>query len=207
MLRNTPYTYLIGWSQTSMFYYGVRYAKDCDPSELFIRYFTSSKHVKHYINKYGEPDIIQVRKTFNDIQTAIKWESKVLNRLNVKERKDFLNHTHNEAIIPKKFDRAKNFEKWLQLPYEERYSEDTRARIAEKTSKRMKQIHAEGCINYDKPEDTTNYKKAAMKRWSDPDFRRKARYRKHMNNGVEARMVLPEDQQQLLKSGWKFGRL
>lgn len=207
MPKNTPYTYLIGWSETSMFYYGVRYAKNCDPSELFISYFTSSKHVNHYINKHGSPDIIQVRKTFNNIQSAIDWESKVLNRLNVKERKDFLNHTHNEAIIPKKFDRAKNFEKWLQLPYEERLSKDTRLRIAERNSKRMKQLHAEGRINYNKPKDTTSYKKAAMERWSDPDFRRKAKSRKHMNNGVESRMVLPEDQQQLLKSGWEFGRL
>lgn len=206
-MLNNPYTYLIGWSKTGMFYYGVRYAKDCDPSDLFISYFTSSKHVKHYINKHGTPDIIQVRKTFNDIQSAINWESKVLNRLNVKERNDFLNHTHNEAIIPKKFNRSKNFEKWLQLPYEKRLSKEIRERRAKLASKRMKQLHTDGCINYNKPEDTTNYKKAATKRWSDPDFRRKARSRKHMNNGVEARMVLPEEQEQLLKSGWKFGRL
>jgi hypothetical protein len=59
MSTHTPYTYLIGWSSTNKFYYGVRYAKKCNPSELFISYFTSSKHVKSYMKKHGNPDIIQ----------------------------------------------------------------------------------------------------------------------------------------------------
>lgn len=30
-----PYVYLIGWSKESMFYYGVRYSKHADPSDLY----------------------------------------------------------------------------------------------------------------------------------------------------------------------------
>jgi len=50
MFIHIPYTYLIGWTSTNKYYYGVRFAKNCNPSELFITYFTSSKHVKNYIN-------------------------------------------------------------------------------------------------------------------------------------------------------------
>ena len=40
-----PYTYLIGWTNYDMWYYGVRYTKDADPNELWKKYFTSSKHL------------------------------------------------------------------------------------------------------------------------------------------------------------------
>jgi len=86
-----PYCYLIGWSKLNKFYYGVRTAKNCNPSDFWVKYFTSSKQVKKFRKKYGDPDIIQIRKTFLDKDSAMKWESKVLRRLNVKDRNDFLN--------------------------------------------------------------------------------------------------------------------
>ena len=86
-----PYCYLIGWSKLNKYYYGVRTAKNCNPSDLFVSYFTSSKQVKRMIRDNGNPDIIQIRKTFLDKDSATKWESKVLKRLNVKNRTDFLN--------------------------------------------------------------------------------------------------------------------
>lgn len=53
MFIYTPYTYLVGWSQLNKFYYGVRFAKNCTPSDLFTTYFTSSSIVKQYILDYG----------------------------------------------------------------------------------------------------------------------------------------------------------
>lgn len=84
-----PFTYLIGWSKTKIFYYGVRYANKCNPTDLWTIYFTSSKHVKKYRQEHGEPDIIQIRKTFNDSSSALTWEAKVLKRLNCAKRSDF----------------------------------------------------------------------------------------------------------------------
>ena len=84
MNKNTnSYTYLIGWSKYNKFYYGVRTAKNCNPKELFVSYFTSSKYVKKFIKQFGNPDIIQIRKTFNDKLKALEWEEKVINRLNM----------------------------------------------------------------------------------------------------------------------------
>lgn len=87
----TPYTYLIGWSKLNKFYYGVRTAKNCNPNDFWVTYFTSSKQVKRMIKQYGNPDIIQIRKRFKNKEDALLWESKVLRRLNVKNRNDFLN--------------------------------------------------------------------------------------------------------------------
>lgn len=94
------YTYLIGWSNLDKWYYGVRYAKQCDPNELWKSYFTSSKYVKEFRNIYGEPDIVKVRKQFNDSIKARQWESKVLKKLKVVNNKKFLNKTDNISIDP-----------------------------------------------------------------------------------------------------------
>lgn len=93
-----PYTYLIGWSKYNTYYYGVRYSASCNPDELWKTYFTSSKYVKHFFAEHGAPDIIDVRKTFTDSQSARMWEHKVLRRIKAVYRLDFLNKTDNISI-------------------------------------------------------------------------------------------------------------
>jgi hypothetical protein len=93
---NTPYVYRIGWSMTGMNYVGVRYAKDCHPDDLFVTYFTSSAYVADYIKEHGMPDIIEVRKTFTTedrVDRARLHEHKVLRRMKVTTRNDYLNKT------------------------------------------------------------------------------------------------------------------
>jgi hypothetical protein len=54
--------------------------------------------------KHGQPDIIQVRRVFSsgnyeiDKNAALRWESKVLTRLNVVKRSDFLNRWDNNMV-------------------------------------------------------------------------------------------------------------
>lgn len=94
------YTYLIGWSNFDKYYYGVRFAKGCNPSELMNTYFTSSKYVKRFIKENGIPDIIQIRRTFDNVNNARKWETKVLVKLDVMNDDRFLNRTNNISIDP-----------------------------------------------------------------------------------------------------------
>ena len=63
----TPYTYLIGWSKLNIWYYGVRFAKGCHPSDLWIKYFTSSRIVKRFVLDNGPPDMISIDRVFNSI--------------------------------------------------------------------------------------------------------------------------------------------
>lgn len=93
------YTYLIGWSKLNKFYYGVRYAKKATPSELWVTYFTSSKHVASFRATHGEPDIIQIRREFSDESKARDWECKVLTRLGIPKNEKFLNRTNNKSIF------------------------------------------------------------------------------------------------------------
>lgn len=102
----TPYTYLIGWSNTKRWYYGVRYAKSskclyetgCHPDDLWVTYFTSSNAVKMYVLEHGDPDVIEIRKTFSNEEDAIEWERKVLRKMNVIRDERWLNESNGEAI-------------------------------------------------------------------------------------------------------------
>jgi hypothetical protein len=94
-----PYTYLIGWSNHNIWYYGARYAKNCHPKDLWKTYFTSSKYVAETIKTYGNPDVIQIRKTFLNANEARNWEHKVLKRIDVLHKPNWLNKTNNKAIL------------------------------------------------------------------------------------------------------------
>ena len=86
-----PYTYLIGWSHLNKYYYGVRYAKGCHPSDFWKEYFTSSKNVKLLREVEGEPDIIQIRKTFECPDKAREWEFNIIKRMKLHRDDRFLN--------------------------------------------------------------------------------------------------------------------
>lgn len=96
--KNVPYTYLIKWSETGVWYYGVRFAKKCHPRDLWITYFTSSKHVDDYVRLHGDPDIIKIRRTFKDAKSARNWEHRVLKKMAVLTRPNCLNKTDNKSI-------------------------------------------------------------------------------------------------------------
>jgi hypothetical protein len=97
-----PYTYLIGWKHHNMYYYGVRYAVNCNSEELWKTYFTSSKHVVDFRVKNGEPDIIEIRKTFDNATDAKFWETKVLRRIKANINPRFINKTTNASITNNK---------------------------------------------------------------------------------------------------------
>ena len=87
-----PYTYRIQFIPTGEYYYGVKYAKDCNPEDLWKKYFTSSKKVKKLINKYGKDSFLyEIRKLFDNSADAILWEHRVNSR--VKNWPNYLNES------------------------------------------------------------------------------------------------------------------
>ena len=101
MIKTIPFTYLIKHIPTNKFYYGVRFRKNCNPNDLWTKYFTSSKKVKSLIKKYGKKSFIfEIRKIFKTAKEALNWEYKVLKKMKVIHRKDFLNLSDNKSIDP-----------------------------------------------------------------------------------------------------------
>jgi hypothetical protein len=73
--------------------------KVANPQNLWNIYFTSSKYVDEFRKVYGEPDVIEIRKTFSSAKNAIDHERKVLKRLNVIHKDKWLNKTNNKSIF------------------------------------------------------------------------------------------------------------
>jgi hypothetical protein len=107
MSKNTysPYTYLIGWSRLDKWYYGAKYSSNTYSSESLFNansdkpYLTSSNAVGEFIEKYGWPDVIKVRKTFSDKESCLLWEHRVLKRLDAKNNEKFLNRSNGAKLF------------------------------------------------------------------------------------------------------------
>ena len=109
----TPYTYRIFCKPTNQYYYGVRFAKDCNPDDLFVKYFTSSNDVKELIKIYGkESFIIEVRKVFETPEKAIDWEIRVNKR--TMKWENYLNKSAGIRFILSKEEIQKRCEKSLE---------------------------------------------------------------------------------------------
>lgn len=71
----TPYTYLIGWSKHNKFYYGVRYAKNSNPKELWITY-VKPDDTTNYKNaaklRWSNPEFKALQKSRKWINDGIK---------------------------------------------------------------------------------------------------------------------------------------
>jgi hypothetical protein len=95
-MKNIPYTYKLIFKPTNQYYYGVRWAKGCHPSDLFVSYFTSSKHIHKLIKEYGvDSFIIKVTKTFDNKTDAVNHEKAVLTRVNAAVNGKFINKANN----------------------------------------------------------------------------------------------------------------
>jgi hypothetical protein len=93
-----PFTYIIGWSKHKKFYYGCKYAKNCQPSDLWTTYFTSSDYVKEFREENGEPDIIKIHRTFTDKDSCILFEQQYLTKVDARNNLSFLNKTNGNKI-------------------------------------------------------------------------------------------------------------
>lgn len=92
------FTYSLKWSTSNKNYYGVRYKDTATPDSICTTYFTSSKYVKKYILTEGLPDIISIRRIFDDKLSAKRWEEKVIRRLNAIKKEEWLNKGNNNSF-------------------------------------------------------------------------------------------------------------
>jgi len=151
-----PYTYLLKFNvdENIKYYYGVRYGNvrlNLEPSkDLFVKYFTSSTSVKNLIDINIYPFEIIIHKLFKTSKEACLYEINFLNRLNAKDRPDFLNLTNN-------FDNS--------LPYSNKgriISKDTKIKIGNVSSRLQ---------------NTDEYKKfrqnLMLEKWKSTEFKKK----------------------------------
>lgn len=102
MKKRIWYTYLIGWKEHDLWYYGYRGA--VDPSkDLWVKYFTSSKCVKGIVKRYGDPDYLRIHKIFLNDEQARIFENKFLRKVGAVKSKRWLNqHDCGDRWVTKK---------------------------------------------------------------------------------------------------------
>lgn len=170
---NIPYTYLIGWKVENKWYYGVRYAKNCNPTDLWKTYFTSSKYVKEFRESFGEPDVIEIRKTFNSSESALTWEHCVLKRLSVVSDPKWINKTDNISFDPIILRECKLGNKnpmygklGKQHPaYGRHHTEETKAIISDKSTGSNNSMYGKCHKQITCPHCNTSGPANMMKRW------------------------------------------
>lgn len=127
-----PYTYLIGWSEHNLWYYGVRYANSTIPeNDLWVKYFSSSKYVKDIRKEFGEPDVIQIRKKFDCPNKALAWEKRVLSKLNVLTESKWINRNIGGSLFVLPLNGEDN------PMYGKNHSEETKKLMSEKLKGRI----------------------------------------------------------------------
>ena len=91
-----PFTYVIGWTNHKIYYYGCRYRVGCSPDDLWKTYFTSSKQVSAFRHQYGEPDVIRIHRICITGSEALELEEKFLLKVDAANSINWLN-CHNGA--------------------------------------------------------------------------------------------------------------
>jgi hypothetical protein len=121
-LSYVGYTYCIKFLVTGQVYYGSRCAKNCNPNEFWVTYFTSSKLVKSLIEQYGKESFaVEIRKTFtDDPKKAQEWERRVLRRIDAGRKSIFLNKSNGVAPI---------LSGWKNPFYGKRHTDETKEKM------------------------------------------------------------------------------
>jgi len=131
-----PFAYLITSLIDGKRYYGIRFSKDSNPSQLWTTYFTSSKEVRDRIKKYGVDSFkAEVRKVFETPQQALNWESRFLTRINAAAREDWINRSNGYlsmgSICTGKVKPPGYWEKWRMVRKGHTVTEETKKKIGD----------------------------------------------------------------------------
>lgn len=96
----TPYVYKISWTEHNIHYIGASYRAGCHPSRIFNRsagargYFTSSKHVYQYVEKFGDPDFVTILSIHCTVGDTVEAEHTQLREADATASSNYLNRTN-----------------------------------------------------------------------------------------------------------------
>lgn len=206
-----PFTYLIKHIPTGKLYYGLRYAKNCQPSDLWNTYFTSSTDIADLIRQSGkESFLFEVRKTFSDVKKAIAWEKKVLRRMKVIKRPDFINRNIPGSSMFAHSEKAKEkMRKPKPVGFGEKLKGNKYATVTKGVAKTKE--HAENISKGKKgkaPFSGKNHPRYGIKKSNEELMKISAsmKKKKWMNNGINCAFVEPKDIDIYASRGYIMGR-
>jgi hypothetical protein len=222
---SVPYTYFLLHKPTGLKYYGVKFNKRSNPKLFWVPggYYSSSVKVKELIAQYGADSFkAEVRKTFNSVEDAVKYEYKFLRKVNAVAKNDWL----NQCAIGEKF--------YCIMSKEARKVASDRMKIqmknfkptAESNQKRSKTLMGRVITT----ETRKKMSEVQKNRSEEQEQARRDKIRKHatgrghsdevkqslssivsqtrwINNGTEQKKVHVDELENAVNNGWKNGRI
>lgn len=134
--KNKPYVYIIGWPDLHRYYIGVRYAASCVVGDIWKTYFTSSKIVHAFAERFGPPPYIEVVGVFDTGEEAFQAEQALLVQGQVSEKTMFLNRGTWRCIGKANGPGAKK--KWTDPVYRSTITEAVRKSWKDNEQRRLK---------------------------------------------------------------------
>lgn len=208
-----PYTYLIRHLPTATVYYGLRFAKNCHPGDLWVKYFTSSKDIHKLIKEYGKDSFTtEIRRIFNNSADAIKWELTVLRRMKVLSRKDFINRNIPGTTI--RFMLSEETKQKMRKPKPAGFGDALKGNTHARANKGVKKTKEHG-ENISKGKKGKNFGRVGenaprygMKKSQEEldKISKSMGVKKWMNNGVNSAFVGPDEIELYLAKGYNMGR-
>ena len=201
-----PYTYLIGWTAQDKWYYGVRYAKSCDPSDIWVKYFTSSRAVSEFRALYGEPDVVEVRRCFDSTAAALTWEDRVLRRMDAVRCNRWINMANGGKQFLLLVRTAEHSAKIGAKRVGVKHTDEARAKMSaaasarrrgtpsEETRNKMRTAQIGRAGNHTITDSTRSKLSSASKlAWADPDYKASMQVeRRARRHTEETRMKMSE---------------
>lgn len=166
----TPFLYIVGWPDLHKFYIGVRFRKGCHPSDMWTRYFTSSKYVHALADQHGKPPYIDIIQTYENADEAKEAEFNILRDNGALKKEWFINLRAGNAIrmTPEVREKVgqKSAERWRDPGYRAR-------QIAKRVRvKSDEELEAERLISVEKRKLAREGRSAALKRQhADPEMK------------------------------------
>ena len=127
-MATVPYTYHLFHRPTGRHYYGVRFARGCHPSELWVTYFSSSEYVLA-LNPFDFD--VEVRRTFRTANEALVWEQRFLEKIDAPNNPLWLNQFVGKGLKPHSPETLAKMRKAAR----------NRPPVSEETRRRMRESH------------------------------------------------------------------
>lgn len=147
------------------------------PDNLWTNYFTSSDHVDSMRSFHGEPDVIQVRRTFATAEQALVWEQRLIRRLGAVSDPRWINRcVFGDKIFSIDEDTRKRIVETRRTNGKPWHSTETASRISisnkgvprRRSKEDQERIAQQFKVLNEDPDFQKKRKMGNERRWSDP---------------------------------------
>lgn len=196
-----PYVYYLRWNNPGLHYIGCRHAKGCHPDDLWVKYKTHSKYVRHCM--LYDPDVIRVVRVCESVAEARYHESRLLKLFGAAKSDSWLNMSNGDKEfyrpgISNAYHNSTDRKTYMKLwkkekeedikQYQKGYRKDNRQKLIKEAKEYKKRPeYKEQQRKYDQRPERKKYQNERVKRWARKHKEYLDEYRKEYHQRPEVK--------------------